>query len=325
MKTIRWGIIGCGDVTEIKSGPGFRNADHSELTAVMRRNGELAEDYAVRHGVPAWYDNAENLINDPMVDAVYIATPPAFHKPYTILCAEAGKPVYVEKPMALDYQECLEMISACRSAGVPLFAAYYRRALKRFLKIKELTESGILGDIRFVNVSLCMPPPKEDLNPRNLPWRVLPEISGGGRFVDMGSHMLDILDFIFGPIREAKGISSNQAGYYPAEDTVSGSFLFESGLHGSGRWCFTAYDSLDSTEIIGSKGKLLFSTFDDKPFRLITSRGEEEFSFTYPVHIQEPLIQTVVNAINGTGSCQSTGESAARTSRVMDILLENYR
>ena len=100
MKTIRWGIIGCGNVTEVKSGPGFQKAKNSALVAVMRRNGALAEDYARRHNVPRWTDDAQALIDDPEVDAVYVATPPAFHIEYTIQAARAGKPVYVEKPLA---------------------------------------------------------------------------------------------------------------------------------------------------------------------------------------------------------------------------------
>ncbi len=128
MRTIRWGIIGCGNVTEVKSGPGFQKAGNSSLVAVMRRNAALAQDYAGRHGVPRWYDDGAALIADPEVDAVYVATPPSSHKGYVLACAAAGKPVYVEKPMALDHGECEEMIAACRAANVPLFVAYYRRA-----------------------------------------------------------------------------------------------------------------------------------------------------------------------------------------------------
>jgi len=162
MKTIRWGIIGCGDVTEVKSGPGFQKAEHSNLVAVMRRRGELAKDYAERHGVPRWYDNASQLINDPEVDAVYVATPPSSHKEYTLMIAAAGKPVYVEKPMALNFAECQEMIAACGQHGVPLFVAYYRRTLVRFLKIKELIEAGAIGNVRFVNIVFHQPIAAED-------------------------------------------------------------------------------------------------------------------------------------------------------------------
>jgi len=322
MRTIGWGIIGCGDVTEVKSGPGFQKAANSRLVAVMRRNGDLARDYAQRHAVPRWYDSAEALIRDPEVDAVYIATPPAFHKEYTLLSAQAGKPVYVEKPMALNVGECREMIQACQAAGVPLFVAYYRRALSRFLKVQELIDSRAIGEPRFVTITLYQPLAREELSPQTLPWRVIPELAGGGRFVDLASHMLDFLDFLLGPIRAVHGFASNQAQRYPAEDIVTGTFMFASGVHGVGTWCFTGFDRLDLTEIVGTAGKLAYSTFDAQPVILTTPAGRTEFPFDYPAHIQQPLIQAVADELNGVGACPSTGESAARTSWVMDQMLK---
>jgi predicted dehydrogenase len=321
MRIIRWGIIGCGDVTEVKSGPGFQKADHSSLVAVMRRNGDLARDYARRHGVPRWYDDAAALINDQEVDAVYVATPPSSHKAYTLISAAAGKPVYVEKPMALNFGECQEMIEACRSAGVSLLVAYYRRALPRFLKIKELVESRVLGEVRFVSVNFYQPTAPEDLDSDSLPWRVVPEIAGAGRFVDLASHTLDFLDYTLGPIAEVSGVASNQAGKYSAEDIVTGTFKFASGAHGVGTWCFSSFDNLDATEIVGNEGKLSFSTFGSEPARLTTRAGVQEFTFSPPQHIEQPLIQTVVDELNGIGQCPSTGETAARTSWVMDRML----
>jgi predicted dehydrogenase len=323
MRTIRWGIIGCGDVTEVKSGPGFQKAANSSLVAVMRRNGALAKDYAERHGVPRWYDDAQALINNPEVDAVYIATPPAFHKEYALLTAQAGKPIYVEKPMALSFAECQVMIEACQAAGVPLFVAYYRRALARFLKIKELIEAGAIGDVRYVSMTLYQPLARQELSAESLPWRVRPEIAGGGHFVDVGSHMLDFLDYLLGPIRSAQGTASNQAHRYPAEDIVTGTFLFESGVHGVGVWCFSSFERQDRTEIVGSGGRITFATFNDQPILLKTADGTSEIRFEYPAHIQQPMIQSVVNELNGVSSCPSTGESAARTSWVMDQLLYN--
>jgi len=323
MRTIRWGIIGCGDVTEVKSGPGFQQASNSQLVAVMRRNGDLAKDYAQRHGVPRWYTAAEDLIGDPEVDAVYIATPPAFHKQYTLLSAQAGKPVYVEKPMALNFGECQHMMQACNSAGVPLFVAYYRRALARFLKIKQLLDEGAIGEPRFVNVVLYQPVAKDELTPQTLPWRVIPELSGGGRFVDLASHMLDSLDQLLGPIRDVQGFASNQAKLYSAEDIVTGTWMFESGVHGVGIWCFTGFDRCDRTEIIGTAGRLSYSTFDTQPIMLTTSKGRTELAYDYPAHIQQPLIQTIVDELNGVGTCPSSGKSAARTSWVMDEMLKH--
>lgn len=320
MKTIRWGIIGCGDVTEVKSGPALQKADHSALVAVMRRNGQLAEDFARRHGVPQWYDDAATLIHDPHVDAVYIATPPSSHKEYTLMSAAAGKPVYVEKPMARNTAECQAMIAACHKANVPLFVAYYRRALARFLKIKELLDKQAIGQIRLVTVTLYQPPPSE----QNLNWRVDPNTAGGGYFVDLASHMLDFLDFILGPISQVHGFASNHGRLYPAEDIVTGTFLFASGVHGVGTWCFTAHERLDHTEILGSKGKIAYSTFDDQPIILTTAAGTQEFPYDYPPHIQQPLIQQMVNALNGIGTCASSGETAVCTTWVMEQMLQNY-
>lgn len=322
LKEVRWGIIGCGDVTEVKSGPGFQLAENSKLVAVMRRNGELAKDYAERHGVPNWYDQAESLINDPEVDAIYVATPPAFHKEYAIQAAKAGKPVYVEKPMARNYEECLEMIEACKEADVPLFVAYYRRALPRFLKIKEIVESGVLGDIRFVR-SIQYQPAVEGTG-KDEPWRIQPELAGGGLFLDLASHTLDILDFLLGPIKEVSGFASNQNGSYQAEDIVTGSYLFESGVHGTGTWCFAAHDYIDENEIVGSKGKITFSTFGNSPIAVTTKEGTEEFVIENPRHIQQHFIQTMVNELTGGEKSSSTGITGARTNWVMDQMIKGY-
>jgi predicted dehydrogenase len=315
-------MIGCGDVAEVKSGPAFQKADHSSLVAVMRRNGDLARDYARRHGVPKWYDAAEALIHDPDVDAIYVATPPASHQTYTVLSAKAGKPVYVEKPMARNFAECQVMVEACQAAKVPLYVAYYRRALPRFLKIKELIDTKAIGEVRFVQITFYQPLAPEELQQGSLPWRVIPEIAGGGRFVDMASHMLDLLDYFFGPVISVEGFASNQANKYPAEDIVTGTFVLESGVHGAGAWCFTAFDKRDATEIVGSEGKITYSTFDNQPVILTTAAESTSFSFDSPPHIQQPLIQTVVDALNGVRACPSTAQSAAQTSWVMDQMLK---
>lgn len=319
MNIVNWGIIGCGNVTEVKSGPALQKAVGSNLVAVMRRNGELARDYARRHNVPRWYDDADKLINDPEVNAVYIATPPSTHKEYTLKVAEAGKAVYVEKPMARNYPECREMIAACEKNHTPLFVAYYRRALPRFLKIKSLLEEEAIGEVRFVNVTFYKKPFKADYHPGN--WRVNPEIAGCGYFCDLASHILDILQYLLGDIKEAWGNASNQMGIYEAEDIVSGIFLFESGVHGSGVWNFSAYGDLDRSEIVGEKGKITFAIFGESAVVLENSRGIQEFPIPNPPHIQQPLIQTVVNELLGAGKCPGNGISAAKTNWVMDKIL----
>lgn len=320
-KEIRWGIIGCGDVTEVKSGPGFQKAGGSRLVAVMRRNAELARDYAQRHGVPKWYDDAGALIDDPQVDAVYIAAPPALHKPYTLAVARAGKPVYVEKPMALNFEECREMITACEKAGVPLFVAYYRRALPRFLRIKSLLADGAIGEIRFVSVCFYKEAAPRDLAGENH-WRVDPQIAGCGYFCDLASHMFDILQYFLGEITAAKGYVANQLRLYEAEDMVSGVFSFASGVQGAGVWNFNAFADQDRTEIVGEKGKIAFSTFGEEPLELQTGAVTRKFDIKNPPHIQQPLIQMIVDQLLGKGESPSTGHTAAGTSWVMDQILK---
>ena len=312
-------MIGCGQVAEIKSGPGFQKASHSELIAVMRRDMTKAKDYAQRHHVLKYYNDSQQLINDPDVDAVYIATPPHLHHDYVLEVASAGKPVYVEKPMALNVQQCESMIKACELANVPLFVAYYRRALPRFLKIKSLLETGVIGDVRAVTVTFTRPFNHDPDQP--LPWRVIPEIAGGGFFMDLACHTLDYLDFMLGRIVKVSGHGGNQAGEYLAEDTVSASFIFSSGVQGTGLWSFNSFQRQDTTEIIGNRGKIVFSSFGTEPIHLFTQDGEQKLSINTPEHVQQPLIQAIVNQLNGIGQCPSTGVSAMRTAWVMDQIL----
>lgn len=316
---VKWGIIGVGDVTEKKSGPAFQKVEGSELVAVMRRTGHLAEDYAKRHNVPKWFDDAEKLINDPNVDAIYIATPPDSHEKYTLMAATAGKPVYVEKPMARSHAECQRMVKACEDHNIPLFVAYYRRALPNFLKIKELINHKVIGDVRFIECKVHKTINQVDKEPDN--WRVNPEIAGGGYFYDLASHQLDFFDFLFGPIVKASGIAKNLAGLYATEDTTVGTFEFENGVLGMGSWCFAvSKDSeLEQTIIYGSKGRIEFDFFEKLEVNVFLD-GEEpkKLTFDMPEHIQQPLIQTIVNELNGKPvKCPSTGTSGARTNWVL--------
>jgi len=325
MDEIRWGMIGCGDVTEVKSGPAFNIIEHSSLVAVMSRDAEKARDYALRHGVSRWYNRAEDLLNDPELNAVYIATPPDAHCEYTLLAARAGKHVYVEKPMARTHAECVQMIDACRAAGVKLFVAYYRRCLPLFLKIRDLVNNGAIGSPRFVSIQLVHTFHEGD---DRLPWRVRPEIAGAGHFYDLAAHQFDYLDYLLGPVTAVDGQAANQAGLYPAEDMVTAAWRHESGVLGSGVWCFTASPErrTDFAEITGSLGRLTFPFFDPGPLRLETAHGVEEFAFPRQDPIQQPLIQRVVDELRGIGigTCPSTGATAARTNAVMEKIVSGY-
>jgi predicted dehydrogenase len=321
--SIRWGIIGCGDVTEVKSGPGFQKAAGSQLVAVTRRNAALAEDYARRHGVAKWYADAEELIRDPEVDAVYVATPPGTHCEYALKVCAAGKPAYIEKPMARNATECERMVEAFAEARLPLFVAYYRRALPRFLKAKELLKTGVLGVLIQVRYQYSAP---QDLTLKKekLPWRLSAEDSGGGLFLDLGSHTLDILDFMLGPLVDVEGTATNLASPYEVEDAVTMSFRIEAGVPGVASWNFAGAVREDTIQITGASGRVSLSTFGTEPVRLETANGVREFDLPNPPHVGQPLIQTVVDELLGRDHCPSTGETALRTARVMDRALDSY-
>lgn len=324
MLQVNWGMIGCGDVTEVKSGPPLYKTEGSNLIAVMRRNESLARDYASRHNVPRYYTDVDKLINDPDVNAVYIATPPDTHCEYTLRVAAAGKPVYVEKPMARNYAECMSMIDACDKAGVPLFVAYYRRALPNHLKVKELIDSGAIGKVRFVNIRLYWPLNKQIQSGGTLPWRIDPQVSGGGFFFDLASHTFDYLDFVLGPITQASGLSANQSGLYAAEDIVAANFEFSSGVIGSGVWCFSVSSDAETEriEIVGSEGRIEFSSFSQQPICLENSNGLQTFQPEMPQHVHQPLVETIVDDLLQRGTCPSTGVSAARSNWVMAEIIK---
>jgi predicted dehydrogenase len=323
MDKVNWGIVGVGDVTEVKSGPAFNKVKNSQILSVMRRNIGKAEDYAKRHGIPHFTNDASDIFINPEINAVYIATPPSSHHEYAIQAAISKKHIYVEKPMAVNYDACQAMIQASKDNSVKLFVAYYRRELDYFKKIKEIIESNILGRIKFVDIKLLLPPNESDYDKNNLGWRVIPEIAGAGYFYDLASHQFDFLDYLFGPVKSASGNSINQLGLYEAEDTVSASYIFESGIIGSGTWSFTMTgdEKIDSTVIYGEKGRISFSYFTPSPIELVTSEDSRNIEIPYPEHVQQQLISEVVKDILGEGKCVSTGESGARTNWVMDRIL----
>lgn len=318
MYIVRWGIIGCGDVTEVKSGPGFQKAHGSALVAVMRRDRAMAEDFARRHNVPRVHARADDLIEDAEIDAVYIATPPSTHCELALRVAAAGKPCLVEKPMAIDHGQCLRMVDAFRSAAAPLWVAYYRRALPRYLRVRELLAGGAIGRLTSVRVEVMNRLATGD-DAAN--WRFNPEIAGAGLFLDVGSHSVDLLDYLVGEIVDVAGFAVNTGGTYQAEDVTAASFRFAEGVVGTGIWNFHANDKRDGMVFTGSEGELRTPIFQEDDIVVTTRQGAVSYSIRNPPHVHQPLIQTIVDELLGRGRCVSTGESGARASRVMDEAL----
>lgn len=304
MKTINWGIIGCGDVTEIKSGPPLYKVPNSRLVAVMRRDADKAADYARRHNVGKWYNDAENLLNDEEINSVYVATPPSSHLEYALASLKRGLNVYVDKPVTINANEARQMAEALKHSKSKLSVAHYRRALPMYLYIKELLDSGAIGDVRSVQIRTwkSAKPGNEDLAQDN--WRIMPHLSGGGYFNDLSPHQLDLMLFYFGVPAKYIGFSINQAGVYGATDHTCGSIIFENGVVVNGSWCFNVAPSevADECVMAGSKGSISFPFFNE-PYTVTLKNGEGESAKTFiqPQHIAYPMIEKVVNYFNGQG------------------------
>ena len=325
MDIVRWGIIGCGDVCEVKSGPAFQKASGSALVAVMRRDAGKAANFAKRHHVPRWYSDADQLIDDPEVDAVYIATPPGTHAEYALRVAARRKPCYVEKPMARSYAECCRMNEAFAAANTPLFVAYYRRGFPKFIRARQLIDDARLGTVTGCHYRMT----RHHSRYADAGWRIAVTEAGGGLLLDVGSHALDILDFLLGPFTQFGG-TARSTGITDVEDRVSLHFQTQRGVIGTANWNFAGCNEEDLIEIVGTEGRLSMSVFGSEPMRLERFEKNdanpivETFAEPHPQHVHQPLIQTIVDQLLGRGECPSTGESAARTSKVMDAALNSF-
>lgn len=320
-RVIKWGIIGCGNVTEIKSGPPYKITEGFDLVAVMRRNEAKAKDYAKRHQIKKYYTDADALINDPDVDAVYIATPPDSHKYYALKVAEAGKTCCIEKPMTPSYQDSLAIYEAFKEKNIPLFVAYYRRSLTRFKKVKKLLEDNAIGEVRHINWHQCKPASDIDKS-GNYNWRTDSKIAPGGYFDDLASHGLDLFCHLLGNIKDAKGISTNQLGLYDAKDAITASWIHENQITGSGTWNFGSDDHTDTVTIYGSTGRIEFAVFHEKPIVLTSSAKNETISIENPKHIQQFHVQGMRDElIYNNYKHPSTGKSALHTNWIMDKIL----
>jgi predicted dehydrogenase len=319
MQSIKWGIIGCGDVTERKSGPAFNKVANSSLVAVMRRDKVKAEDYAKRHNVPKWYDDAAALINDPDINAIYIATPPGSHEEYAVAALRAGKTVYVEKPMSTGTASCERMQNVAAETGVKLCVAHYRRALPMFLKVKELIETKAIGDVRTVRLSMLQQDKSSIITQTANNWRVDPAIAGAGLFYDLAPHQIDLIVYFFGAATNVYGISANQAGLYKAEDAVMGVMRLPGNILFNGQWCFVVNESAqeDVCEITGSEGKISFPVFGHA-VTVTTGGTKNVLQFDPPAHIQQPMIEKVVDYFSGKTGNPCSASDAIVSMKIME-------
>lgn len=319
-RLINWGIIGVGNVCEKKSGPAYQKINGFHLKAVMRRDFSKAKEFAKRHNIEIYYSNADELINNPEIDAIYIATPPNNHLEYALKVAEAGKICCVEKPMAVSFDECQKMYSAFKEKNIPLFVAYYRRSLPRFEHIKTWIDREEIGDIRHIHWALSKPANEIDLS-KNYNWRTDKNIALGGYFDDLASHGLDYFHYILGEVESVSGQSANQQELYSAKDAFSASWIHKNGVTGSAFWNFGSWKREDHAEILGSKGSIIFSIFDENPIQLITPKETISLTIEHPENIQLCHVENMRNHLDGTKQHPATGETALHTAWIMDKIL----
>ncbi|QDO95739.1 Gfo/Idh/MocA family oxidoreductase [Formosa sediminum] len=315
-----WGILGCGNVTELKSGPAYKKVDGFALKAVMRRDLDKAADYAKRHGVPKFYDDAEALINDPELDAIYIATPPDSHTEYALKVAQAGKICCIEKPMAPSFEDCVSIYNAFKTKDIPLFVAYYRRSLPRFEQVKTWLSEHRIGLVRHIHWHFSKPANSIDKS-GDYNWRTDSKIAYGGYFDDLASHGIDLFIHLLGDITAAHGIAVNQQGLYTAMDAVTGNWLHKTGVTGTGSWNFGSEKREDRVQIYGTQGKISFSVFNEAPIEIETASKQETLSIAHPEHIQLHHVQNMYKHLNTTITHPSTGLTAMHTSWVLDRIL----
>jgi len=319
METINWGIIGCGDVTEKKSGPAFNKVPGSKLVAVMRRDADKAADYATRHQVSKWYSDATELMNDEEVNAIYVATPPSSHLDYAIAALQKGYPVYVEKPVTLNATQAQQLADAVQQYNGKLIVAHYRRRLPIFLKIKALLEQNAIGDVRTVQLRLWQSRKPALVTKGSPNWRTQPELSGGGYFHDLAPHQLDLMLYFFGEPVHYQGFGLNQARANEADDHISGSILFKSNVVVNGSWCFNVAETenIDRCEMIGSEGSISFAVFGNS-VTLKNKDGEQILDFEQPENIQLPMITSIVGYLNNEEPNPCTIEEAVTLMKIID-------
>lgn len=325
MATVNWGIIGCGDVTEVKSGPPLYKVPNSRLVAVMRRDAAKAEDYARRHGVGKWYSDAEQLLNDPEINAVYIATPPSSHMEYALAAIKRGLNVYIDKPVTMNAGEARRIAEALKCSKSKVAVAHYRRALPSYLYIKDLINNGVIGKILSVQIRTWKNARPEQVEKSADNWRVNPHFSGGGYFHDLSPHQLDLMLFYFGIPVKYNGFSINQSAIYHADDHTCGSIIFENGVVVNGSWCFNVAPSefTDECVMVGTKGSISFPFFN-APYtvKLRTEHGETVKTFTQPEHIAYLMVEKVVNYFNNQGENPSDINDAIILMDIIDAFAQ---
>ena len=316
MSEVRWGLIGCGDISRKSVAPAIQNAENSVLVSVNRADASKAESFAREFGAEKWTEKWQDLAADKDINSVYVATPVYLHAEQTIAAAEAGKHVLCEKPMAMNEAECRKMIDACSANGVKLGIAYYRHLFPPVMRIKEIIESGEIGQIVHVQANNF-----ENFNlPPGAPryWFLDKKLSGGGPMMDMGCHRIEIFLNLFGPVAETSAYLDNIVYKREVEDTATAHFRFQNGATALLVSSHGAFEPADTLDIYGTKGSVRVPVLDEGT--IIVKTGTEVRTEKHPNHsnFHQPLIDDFVNAVLDNGKPAVTGETGLEVNKILD-------
>lgn len=320
MKRLRWGLIGCGDISRKRVAPALRAIPECDLVAVNRARSELAADFAAEYGVPRWYGQWRELIDDDEIDAVYIATPVSLHAEQTIYAAEAGKHVLCEKPMALNVVECDRMIDACQSNQVRLGIAYYRHFYPVILRAREVIASGEIGTSVIARVNAFErfnPAPDEERY-----WLMQMSHAGGGPMMDFGCHRIEVLMNLVGSISDVKSVKGRTLYEREVEDTALAIFSFERGAQGLLAVTHAAFESQDTLDIFCSEGSIHIPVLNLGEMHVKTAAGERIEQLPPHRNIHQPLIEDFTAAVLDGRSPVVDHQIGREVSRVLEIIYQ---
>jgi len=295
MDQVKWGLVGCGDISRKRVAPALRDLPNCDFAAVNRARFELAESFAKEFGARKWYESYDELIGDGDIEAVYIATPVDLHCDQTIAAAEAGKHVLCEKPMGMNTAECDRMLDACRSNGVTLGIAYYRHFYPVILRIREVIASGAIGKPVFVQVNAFEyfdPQPGDDRH-----WFVVPEKSGGGPMFDFGCHRIEVLLHIFGDVTFTRGFIDTLVHEREVEDTGTAFFRFDGGPNAVLNVTHAAFEPQDTLDIFGTEGSIHVPVLNKGTMIVRNENSGRTEELPPHKNIHQPLVDDFTRAV----------------------------
>jgi predicted dehydrogenase len=295
MSVVRWGLIGAGDIVRKRVAEAVRDGRGCELVAVSRARRDLVDRFAHEVGARRGYPNWQDLVRDPDVDAVYVATPVHLHAEQTIAAAEAGKHVLCEKPMAMDVGGCDRMIAACRASGVRLGIAYYRRFYPVVTRIGALLASGEIGDPVWAQMTAFEPFNPAPGAPRA--WLVQPTQSGGGPMADFGCHRLEVLQHLLGPVQRVRSVVANVVLPRAVEDTAAALLQFERGPCAMLAVTHAAADRRDTFDLFGTRGSIRVPSLNAGDLEVRAGGEQRRESHPPAPNVHMPLVEDFVDAI----------------------------